>query len=122
MHKRGTIIKIMFDSTTSAVVLDKNGKVIYLSKILKSKHHEIEIPRQVFDNFMSTFTTFESQKEGKMVLSRDFDKLLDNKIKENNTKPPVGKNTLSPYEIQHNQSSSTLSSSEEEESVEEITK
>ena len=79
---------------------------------------------------MSTFTTFESKTQGINVPSKDFGQWLDEKIKENNTEPPVDKNKLSPYEIVHNHSSSTISSSEaaaaseeEEESVyEEITK
>ena len=85
------------------------------------------IPKEAFDDFMSTFTTSESQQDGKKVLSPDFDKWLDKQIKESKTKPLVDKTLLCPYDKQYKSSSSTISSScsastsEEEESVEEIT-
>ena len=121
MHKKGTIIQIQFDSTTAVVMLDKNGKVLYPSTVLKSKHKEIDVPKEAFDDFMDNFKSFENQKEGKKVLSPDFDKWLDKQIKESKKKPPVDKNYKS--------SSSTISSStsvsaseEEEDIVEEIKK
>ena len=117
MHKKGTIIQLQFDSTTSVVLLDKNGKVLYPSTVLKSKHHEIEVSKEAFDNFMSAFTTSESQPDGKKVLAPDFDKWLDKQIKDDK-KPKVDKlSSYSPI------SSSTSSTSEEEEDiVEEIKK
>ena len=122
MHKKGTIIQLQFDSTTSVVLLDKNGKVLYPvlypATVLKSKHHKIEVSKEAFDNFMSAFTTSESQPDGKKVLAPDFDKWLDKQIKDDKKKPKV--DTLSSYSPI---SSSTSSTSEEEEDiVEEIKK
>ena len=123
MHKKGTIIQLQFDSTTSVVLLDKNGKVLYPATVLKSKHQEIEVPKEAFDDFMSTFTTSESQQDGKKVLSPDFDKWLDKQIKDDKKKPLVDKTKLSPYDKEYQSSSSTTAStSEEEELVEEIKK
>ena len=118
MNKKGTIIQLQFDSTTSVVLLDKNGKVLYPATVLKSKHHEIEVSKEAFDNFMSTITTSESQPDGKKVLAPDFDKWLDKQIKDDKKKPKVDKlSSYSPI------SSSTSSTSEEEEDiVEEIKK
>ena len=129
MHKKGTIIQIQFDSTTSVVMLDKNGKVLYPSTLLKSKHKEIDVPKEAFDDFMDNFKSFENQKEGKKVLSPDFDKWLDKQIKDDKKKPKVDKLKLCPYDKNLPSSSSTVSSStsvsassEEEDSVEEIKK
>ena len=128
MHKKGTIIQIQFDSTTSVVMLDKNGKVLYPSTLLKSKHKEIDVPKEAFDDFMDNFKSFENQKEGKKVLSPDFDKWLDKQIKESKKKPHVDKLRQCPYDKNHQSSysaissSSSVSTSEEEDSVEEIKK
>ena len=129
MHKKGTIIQIQFDSNTSVVMLDKNGKVLYPSTLLKSKHKEIDVPKEAFDDFMDNFKSFENQKEGKKVLSPDFDKWLDKQIKESKKKPHVDKLRQCPYDKNYKSSSSTISSStsvsaseEEEDIVEEIKK
>ena len=125
MHKKGTIIQIQFDSTTSVVMLDKNGKVLYPSTLLKSKHKEIDVPKEAFDDFMDNFKSFENQKEGKKVLSPDW---LDKQIKESKKKPHVDKLRQCPYDKNHQSSysaissSSSVSTSEEEDSVEEIKK
>ena len=81
MNKKGTIIQLEFDSTTSVVMLDKNGKVLYPSTVLKSKHKEIDVPKEAFDDFMNNFKSFENQKDDKKVLSPDFDKWLEKQIK-----------------------------------------
>ena len=129
MNKKGTIIHLQFDSTTSVVLLDKNGKVLYPATVLKSKHHEIEVSKEAFDNFMSTITTSESQPDGKKVLAPDFDKWLDKQIKNDKKKPKVDPIKQCPYDKNLQSSSSTVSSStsvsaseEEEDLVEEIKK
>ena len=128
MHKKGTIIQIQFDSTTAVVMLDKNGKVLYPSTLLKSKHHEIDVPKEAFDDFMNNFKSFENQPDGKKVLAPDFDKWLDKQIKDDKKKPKVDKLRLCPYDKNLPSSSSTISSStssaseEEEDTVEEIKK
>ena len=129
MHKKGTIIQIQFDSTTAVVMLDKNGKVLYPSTVLKSKHKEINVPKEAFDDFMDNFKSFENQKEGKKVLSPDFDKWLEKQIKDDKKKPKVDKLKLCSYDKNYKSSASTVSSStsvsassEEEDSVEEIKK
>ena len=128
MHKKGTIIQIQFDSTTAVVMLDKNGKVLYPSTVLKSKHKEIDVPKEAFEDFMDNFKSFENQKEGKKVLSPDFDKWLDKQIKDDKKKPKVDPIKQCPYDKNYKSSSSTVSSStssassEEEDSVEEIKK
>ena len=129
MHKKGTIIQIQFDSTTAVVMLDKNGKVLYPSTVLKSKHKEIDVPKEAFDDFMDNFKSFENQKEGKKVLSPDFDKWLEKQIKDDKKKPKVDPIKQCPYNKNLQSSSSTVSSStsvsaseEEEDLVEEIKK
>ena len=77
---------------------------------------------------MDNFKSFENQKEGKKVLSPDFDKWLDKQIKESKKKPHVDKLRQCPYDKNHQSSysaissSSSVSTSEEEDSVEEIKK
>ena len=124
MNKKGAIIQLQFDSTTSAVLLDKNGKVLYQATVLKSRHHEIEVSKAAFDNFMNLFTTSESQQDGKKVLAPDFDKWLDKQIKENKSTTPVAKRykSSSSYQTLVPSSSSSSASEEEEDIVEEIKK
>ena len=98
MHKKGTIIQLQFDSTTSVVLLDKNGKVLYPATVLKSKHKEIDVQKEAFDDFMNNFKSFESQPDGKKVLAPDFDKWLDKQIKDDKKKPKVDKLRLCPYD------------------------
>ena len=110
MYKKGAIIQLHFDTTTSAVLLDKHGKLLYPATVLKYKHHEIEVSKSAFDNFINFFTNSESQP--------DFDKCLDNKIKENKSTLRVKRSSFQDLVP----SSSSSSTSEEEELVEEINK